>query len=54
MFRKVSVVVLVLCAALAAGWLAMRRADIPYAELEPEYVSDASQFLTLPNGLKVG
>lgn len=53
MFRKVSVVVLVLCAALAAGWLAMRRADIPYAELEPEYVSEASQFLTLPNGLKV-
>ncbi len=53
MVRRVFVVFLILAAALAAGWLALRRSDIPYDSLEARYANEHSQFLTLQNGLIV-
>lgn len=51
--RFVSVILLVLAAALSAGWLAMQREDIPYNVLENRYASQDSQFMTLSDGLMV-
>jgi len=53
MFRKLFIILLIIFAILAAGWFAMRRADIPYDALENTYTSKTSQFTTLQNGLKV-
>lgn len=53
MFRRILILSLVVIAALAAGWLALRRADIPYDSLEARYADGDSQFLTLENGLIV-
>ena len=51
MFRRIVVVLLVLVSALAATWLAVRRADIPYSRLEVRYTAETSEFVTLSNGL---
>ncbi len=53
MVRRFLAVLLTVVAVLAAGWLALRRSDIPYDVLETAYASSESQFLTLEDGLKV-
>ncbi|MEM9670302.1 MAG: alpha/beta hydrolase [Pseudomonadota bacterium] len=44
---------MVIFIALAAGWLALRRSDIPYAALEAVYTSEESEFLTLSDDIKL-
>lgn len=53
MLRRTLAVSLTIVAVLAAGWLALRRADIPYDTLETIYATQDSQFMTLDDGLKV-
>jgi pimeloyl-ACP methyl ester carboxylesterase len=53
MLRRTLAVILTIVAVLAAGWLALRRADIPYDTLETIYSTPDTQFMTLNNGLKV-
>ncbi len=53
MLRRTLAVILTIVAVLAAGWLTMRRADIPYDTLEAEYSIPDSKFMTLDDGLKV-
>jgi hypothetical protein len=53
MLRRTFAVVLTIVAVLAAGWLALRRADIPYDTLETAYSLPQTQFMTLDDGLKV-
>jgi len=53
MLRRTLAVGLTIVAVLAAGWLALRRADIPYDTLETIYALPDSQFMTLEDGLKV-
>lgn len=45
--RKLFAVLLTLVAVLAAGWLALRRADVPYDTLESAYTLPNSQFETI-------
>ncbi|MEQ9316182.1 MAG: alpha/beta fold hydrolase [Henriciella sp.] len=47
--RKLLAVLLTLVAVLAAGWLALRRADVPYDTLESAYALPDSQFETIDN-----
>lgn len=47
MMKRLLVIVFTLTAILAAGYLALRRADIPYDTLEKVYANQDSQFLTL-------
>ena len=51
--RRTLAVFLTIVAVLAAGWLAMRRADIPYDTLEMVYTVPDTQFMTLDDGLKI-
>ncbi len=51
--RRTLAVGLTIVAVLAAGWLALRRADIPYDTLETIYTVQDTQFMTLDDGLKV-
>ncbi|MEL7113517.1 MAG: alpha/beta hydrolase [Pseudomonadota bacterium] len=51
--RRTLAVGLTIVAVLAAGWLALRRADIPYDTLETIYSVQDTQFMTLEDGLKV-
>ncbi|MEM6534151.1 MAG: alpha/beta hydrolase [Pseudomonadota bacterium] len=53
MFHRTVAVLLTVVAILAAGWLVLRRADIPYDTLETMYSVPDTQFLTLNSGLKV-
>ena len=53
MLRRTLAVGLTIVAVLAAGWLALRRADIPYDTLETIYATQDSQFMTLDDGLKI-
>ena len=53
MWRRVIAVFLTLVAILAAGWLALRRGDIPYDTLELAYSVPNSEFVTLDNGMKL-
>ncbi len=53
MVRRSMAVLLTFIAIAAAGWLALRRPDIPYDTLEAAYASADSKFLTLSDGLKV-
>jgi pimeloyl-ACP methyl ester carboxylesterase len=53
MFRRTLAVSLTIVAVLAAGWLALRRADIPYDTLETIYSVPDTQFMTLDDGLKI-
>ena len=53
MLRRTLAVILTIVAVLAAGWLALRRADIPYDTLETIYSVRDTQFMTLNNGLKI-
>ncbi len=53
MTRRAMAVLLTIVAILAAGWLALRRADIPYDTLESIYSVEDTRFLTLSNGLKI-
>jgi len=53
MLRRTLAVILTIVAVLAAGWLALRRADIPYDTLEMVYSTPDTQFMTLDDGLKV-
>ncbi|MEL7041033.1 MAG: alpha/beta hydrolase [Pseudomonadota bacterium] len=53
MLRRTLAVSLTIIAVLAAGWLALRRADIPYDTLETVYSVSDSQFMTLDDGLKI-
>lgn len=51
--RRTLAVLLTIVAVLAAGWLALRRADIPYDTLETVYSVPDTQFMTLDDGLKI-
>lgn len=53
MLRRTLAVLLTIVAVLAAGWLALRRADIPYDTLETIYSVPDTQFMTLDDGLKI-
>ena len=53
MFRKFAAILLTLVAVLAAGWLALRRPDVPYDTLENTYKLPASRFVTIDTDLKV-
>ncbi len=53
MLRRTLAVILTIVAVLAAGWLALRRADIPYDTLETIYSTPDTQFMTLDDGLKL-
>lgn len=53
MLRRTLAISLTIVAVLAAGWLALRRADIPYDTLETIYSVPDTQFLTLDDGLKI-
>ena len=53
MLRRTLAVSLTIVAVLAAGWLALRRADIPYDTLETIYSVQDTQFMTLDDGLKI-
>ncbi len=53
MLRNVMAIILTLVAIFAAGWLALRRGDIPYNTLETLYSVEGSQFLNLKDGLKI-
>ena len=51
--RRTLAILLTIVAVLAAGWLALRRADIPYDTLETVYSVPDTQFMTLDDGLKI-
>lgn len=53
MLRRLFIVFSIILIVASIGWLSMRRADIPYTTLENLYTSEASDFLTLRDGLKV-
>lgn len=53
MLRKTMAIILTIVAVLAAGWLALRRPDIPYKTLEIAYAVPDTQFMTLDERLKV-
>ncbi|WP_084397414.1 alpha/beta fold hydrolase [Henriciella aquimarina] len=53
MVRKLAAIILTLVAVLAAGWLALRRPDIPYETLESTYSVAGSKFTTLGDDVKV-
>lgn len=52
MFRRLLAVLLTIVAILAAGWLSLRRPDIPFETLETAYALEDSKFLTLETGYK--
>ncbi len=49
--RVFLIVVAVIAVAIVAGYLALLRADIPYARLEAKYANGASRFMDLPGGV---
>lgn len=53
MLRRAFFFFAILFVILVAGFLAMRRGDIPYDTLEGLYANDQSRFTTLDDGLKV-
>lgn len=53
MWRTGFAILLTVATVLAAGWLALRRSDIPYDTLEFAYSLPQSEFVTLEGGLKV-
>ena len=53
MFKRFAGFLAIVVAVLAVGWLALKRADIPYSDLEAAYANDASQFITLEDGVRV-
>ncbi|MEL8056524.1 MAG: alpha/beta hydrolase [Pseudomonadota bacterium] len=53
MLRRILVVLLIIIAVLASGWLMLRRGDIPYDTLEMSYALPESEFITLDDGLKI-
>ncbi|MEE2879168.1 MAG: alpha/beta hydrolase [Pseudomonadota bacterium] len=53
MVRKSAAILLTLVAVLAAGWLALRRPDIPYEALESSYSVEASRFLNVKGDTKI-
>lgn len=53
MLRKSAAILLTMVAVLAAGWLALRRPDIPYETLESSYSLAESRFLTVQEDLKL-
>lgn len=52
-FSIIGIGLVVLAALAAAGWLALRRGDIPYDQLDDRYASADSRFLDLPGDLRV-
>ncbi|GGB75647.1 MULTISPECIES: alpha/beta fold hydrolase [Henriciella] len=52
MLRKLAAILLSVVAILAAGWLALRRPDIPYDTLETAYSLPTSNFQTI-DGVKI-
>jgi len=53
MLRRLLTVIIIILLILTAGWLALRRDDIPYQSLETVYTSPSSEFLTLSDGVKI-
>lgn len=53
MLRRLFAIMIILLLIVAVGWLALRRADIPYQSLETFYTSEESEFLTLSDGMKM-
>jgi len=52
-FKNLFGFAIIVFAVLAVGWFAMKRGDIPYHTLETAYANEASEFMTLKDGLKV-
>ena len=46
-------IVVTLAVLLTAGWMAMRRPDLPWPTLQAKYANAASRYMDLPGGLKV-
>lgn len=46
-------IVVVFAVLLTAGWLALRRPEIPWPTLQAKYANSASRYMNLPGGLKV-
>ena len=51
--RRFLAVLLTIVAILAAGWLALRRADIPFTTLETAYANAQSQYLVGEDGRRI-
>ncbi len=53
MFRILITILATLAIILAAGWLALRRSDIPFEQLDSIYTSSDSRFLDLEGGARI-
>lgn len=53
MLRRVYFALVTLIIVAIAGWFALKRSDIPYPALETVYMTEASNFITLEDGLKL-
>ncbi|MEO1476612.1 MAG: alpha/beta hydrolase, partial [Pseudomonadota bacterium] len=53
MIRRILTVLVTIILILGAGWLALRRGDIPYNSLEAVYTSGESEFMTLSDNVKL-
>lgn len=53
MFRRLLAVVLTLGVILAAGWLTLRRGDIPFEQLESVYANADSRYLAFGDDMRV-
>ena len=53
MIRRVLVALGVIALLLLIGWLALRRPDIPYAELERRYATPTTRYVDLPGGVRM-
>jgi pimeloyl-ACP methyl ester carboxylesterase len=53
MFRSFLAVTLTLGIILFAGWMTLRRADIPYEQLETVYANSDSRYLAFGDGMRV-
>lgn len=53
MFRILTTIFITLAIILGAGWLALRRSDIPFEQLDSIYTSSGSRFLDLGNEVRI-
>lgn len=51
--RVLTGIVVILAVLLTAGWLVLRRPDIPWPTLQAKYSNAASRYMDLPGGVKV-
>lgn len=53
MFRRLLAVILTIGVILAAGWLTLRRGDIPFEQLESVYANSDSRYLAFGDNMRV-